>query len=233
MKQELIKKVAWVGDEIVAPPIKGIVLKFSGLGSSDLKWQAEDDDLAWAAHGGLVVVPYHNPWAWMNQDTVDFVDELIDATRQAYHLDEQAPIIATGGSMGGHGALAYTLFSRHKIARCAANCPVADLAYHYGERVDLPRTMHSAFGSYGDITDTLNARSPVHQADKMPPIDYLIIHGVQDEAVAKAHHSDILVEKMRTAGKNVEYLEVEMGHCGPMPADVYQRWLDFVSEGLT
>lgn len=233
MKEELIKKVAWVGDEIVAQPIKGVVLKFSGLGASDLKWQADDDDMAWAANGGLVVVPYHNPWAWMNQDTVDFVDELIEAIRQSYRLEERLPIIATGGSMGGYGALAYTMFSRHKMARCAANCPVCDLPYHYDERADLPRTMHSAFSSYADITDQLIARSPVHQAQKLPGINYLIVHGTQDDAVAKAHHSDVLVAKMRAGGLNIEYLEPEMGHCGPMPADIYQKWIDFVLEGLS
>ena len=232
MKEELLKKVAWIGGENLARPIKEIVLKFSGLGVHTMKGEAEDDDLAWASHGGLVVVPYHNPWTWMNQDTVDFVDELIDGLRGAYHLDENVPIISTGGSMGGHGALLYTILSRHKIDRCVAICPACDLTYHYNERVNLPKTMHSTFRSYGDITDQLVAHSVVHQAYRLPAIDYLMVHGTRDEAVSKECHSDPVVATLRGRGISVEYIEVDMGHGGPVPDDVRWRWIDFVSERL-
>ncbi len=80
--------------------------------------------------------------------------------------------------------------SRHRVAACMALWPVCDLLFHYAERVDLPRTMHHAFGSYEDIATPLREHSPLYQVTAMPDIPYLLIHGDKDQAVQKAAHSD-------------------------------------------
>ncbi len=230
----MIEKVAWIGAPSDDRPAKGIVLQFSGLGASGLKAEASDNDKRLMDAGAVVALPYHNPWAWMNDATVAFVDELVDALRARYSLSETSPLIATGGSMGGHGALAYALLSQRRVTACYANCPVCDLPFHYSERPDLPRTMHSAYGSYGDILALLESHSPFDQAAGMPDIPYLILHGEQDKSVNKAAHSDKLVAKLRARGLNVDYREVvEMAHCGPIGPELAADIEAFLLANLT
>ena len=234
MNTSLIKDVAWTGEAYLGSPITAIILRFSGLGgTTGIKLSADPQELEWAHAGGLVVLPYHNPWAWMNQEAIDFVDELIDTLLDKFDPPSNVPIIATGGSMGGHGALCFTLKSRHKVTRCLAICPVANLLLHYSERPDLPRTMHSAFHSYGNIESVLKEYSPLHQAARMPDIPYLIVHGEKDAAVAKADHSDPFCQALKQAGRNLVYLELpNMEHCSPWDYTSFQATTDFVKGGL-
>ena len=218
MNAKLLRQVSWIGDRYVVGKTRGIILRFGGLGSQGMQNdQNSHAELTWAAAGGLIVTPYHNPWAWMNDATVNFVDEVVDATIAALRLPKNIPIISTGGSMGGHGALAYSFKSRQRITACYALCPVCDLVFHYSERADLPRTMHSAFGSYGEIRTKLIASSPLHQVARLPDIPYLFIHGKKDGSVSKKAHSDKLVKALRQKGRHVQYVEAkEMAHCGPV-----------------
>lgn len=228
MRDDLLDRLAWIGHREVQGPVRGIILRFQGLGAQGMKAAAEPLDLELASRGALVVEPWHGPWAWMNDATRDLYDEVVDAVRARFRLAADLPLIAVGGSMGGHGALAYTFRSRHRVTACFANCPVCDLPFHYGERPDLPRTMHHAIGRYDDITAALEERSPVHQAQRMPAIPYLIVHGVRDQAVNKARHSDRLVALLRQRGLPVEYLEEpEMAHCGPFTWPTWRRVVEF------
>ena len=233
MDRDLVRKVTWLSDRFTEGPVRSIVLRFGGLGGGDMRSGADLMELEWCTKGGLVVVPFANPWAWMNDATREFVDELVDGVRDLLGLPATTPVISTGGSIGGHAALIYPLYSRQPVKACLAQWPVCDLPFHYGERADLPRTMHSAYGSYGDITDRLERNSPVHQAARLPRIPYCIVHGAADQAVAKGPHSDRLVALLRAGGHQVEYLEdPDMGHGGPMTWRIARRMTDFVSENL-
>lgn len=229
MDDSLLNKVAWIGETTVRPPIQKIVLRFSGLGGSDMKAGADGMELEWGQAGALVVTPYHNPWAWMNPAARAFVDELLDGIKARHRLPTDIPVIATGCSMGGQGVLIYTRYARHLIAACVAISPVCDLPYHYTERPDLPRTMHDAFGSYGNIDTALEAHSPYHQTSDMPDIPYLLVHGDQDRAVNKEHHSDQLAAEMSRRGLNLHYYQqAGMGHCGPYDWPLLRTITDFV-----
>jgi len=159
------------------------------------------------------------------------VDELVAALTAQMDLPTDLPVISTGGSMGGHGTLLFTLLTRRPVVACSALFPVCDLLYHYGERPDLPKTMHAAFGDYGDITAKLIERSPLHQVTRMPDVPYLFIHGEKDTAVAKAHHSDRMVVALRALGRNVE--DPEMGHGGPKTLAIERRLTSFAVEHLS
>ena len=63
------------------------------------------EGIYWAEREVLYVIPYNNPWAWMNQQTVDFIDEILDVIFEKYGLPKHTPIVSTGRSMGGLGAL--------------------------------------------------------------------------------------------------------------------------------
>ena len=234
MHESLIDQVAFTSRAALTGPVRALVLRFEGLGCTNLKKDPDMWDLDLASRGGLVITPFHNPWSWMNDATRTFVDELVDAVLARHALAATTPIVATGGSMGGHGALVYAMYTRHRLAGCMANCPPASLVAHYGERPDLPRTMHSAFGSYGDITAELERHSPVHHPERLPKIPYLIVQGVHDAAVSKTLHSDVLVPRMRQLGLDVDYQVWEtMGHCGPMTGAQYRSIIDWIARRWT
>jgi dipeptidyl aminopeptidase/acylaminoacyl peptidase len=235
MDKQVMRQVAWIGDEYLRGPVKGVVLSFHGLGSGAVKAGPSTEELEWAYAGGLVVYPYHEPWAWMNAQARAMTDDLVDAVYREFALPPEAPLVCTGGSMGGQGSLLYTLRARCPVAACLANCPVCDMKYHFTERPDLPPTMRHAFAAYGDDIDAaLAAHSPLAQAAAMPDIPYMIIHGQKDPAVNKARHSDAMVAALRARGLRVEYHEPpHMAHTGPMPLKTLQREVEFVAEALS
>ena len=230
MNQDVIKEVAWVGDEYVKGPIKGVVLSFHGLGQG-VRSGPSIEEFEWARDGGLVVYPYYGPWAWMNRQARAMVDELVDAIYAAYGLADRIPLICTGGSMGGQASLLYTRYAKRQVSACLANCPVCDMSYHFHERPDLPPTIRHAFLGYqGSLESLLAEHSPLNQVTAMPDIPYRIIHGGKDGAVAKRFHSDKLVAAMRKRKMTVEYVEVaDMGHCAPLPVKVMQQNIEFVT----
>ena len=233
--KQSIKQVAWVGDDFLQGPIRGVVLEFHGLGGG-CKWDPDMVDMAWAKAGGLVVHPYYGPWSWMNRPARAFVDELVDAIYAAYGLADSVPLISTGGSMGGQGTLLYTRYARRPIKACLALFPVCDLVYHFGERADLPPTILYAMRACqgDDLQALLREHSPLHQVAAMPSIPYLFIHGDKDQAVSKEHHSDPMVAAMRARKMDVEYMEIPgMGHGSRMPLELFQKEVQFVTKYLT
>jgi len=230
----LLDKLAWLNSEYVRPPISGIVLRFPGPGSSGIKSDPDYSyDLEWGHFGALTVLPYQDPWGWMNPSVLHFTDDLVEAIRYRHHLGPEVPLLSTGASMGGHAALLYAMKSRHRVAACMALCPVCDLPFSYAERLDLPRTLHHAFGSYKDITAQLHEHSPLHQVRSMPDIPYLLVHGERDLSVKKSAHSDPMVAAMRQRHLRVDYVECpNMGHVGPMDYETNYKIVHFVISNL-
>ena len=226
---EVIRQSAWVGDDFLKGPARAVIVVFHGLNSGWIKNNAGNDEAEWGASGGLVVFPYYGPWAWMNRSARGFVDSLIPAVYRQFNVPPEVPLIIVGGSMGGQGALIYTRYSPHIISACLADYPVCDTAYHFTERPDLPPTMRYAYRDEPNFQLALEAHSPVAQAEHMPRIPYLIIHGDKDTAVNKEKHSDRFVSEMKLAGRPVEYVQVPgMGHGSNIPFEVLRKRIDWV-----
>lgn len=206
---------AYCNNQICTKPILGIVISFFGLGISSMYSEDTDDGCRYAEKGILYLIPYQNPWAWMNNQTVNYTDELMDVLFKEYNLPDNLPVVSSGGSMGGQSALVYTAYAKRTPAACVVNCPVCDLPYHYTERSDLPRTLYSAFGTYsGTMEDALCSASPLHLIDKMPiSTSYFIFHCEEDRAVNKQKHSDRFVRKMIEKHTVSYYTVPEKGHC--------------------
>jgi len=226
-----LRSFAYVSDESIDGEIKAVCLNFPGLGGMEMKSALDPADVKLAHRGMLFVYPFVNPWNWMNQPTVEFADEVMSAVKTKFSIADDCPLILRGGSMGGYSVLTYAMFSRYRVDGIFALCPVTDLYFHFSERPDLPRTIHSAMGDYGDISELLRQRSPNHHPEKLPAAcRYLIIHGCQDDRVNKAAHSDTLVPLMRQRNLDVTYIEdPTMRHCGPMnyaSVTAIERFLD-------
>ncbi len=215
---ETLRRFAYSNDGSCTRPIRGIVLNFYGLGANGMKNGSEWGD-EFAKQGVILLEPYYNPWSWMNDLTVSFVDELIDVLFDAYRLPEGTPIVSTGFSMGGLASLVYARYAARTPKACVSNCPVCDLVYHFGEREDLPRTLYSAFHHY-DMTleEALKTASPLHLVPSMPDIGYHIFHCGADQAVNIDRHSRRFVSAMLEAGKRIELRVCPgQGHCQLTP----------------
>lgn len=212
-----LNSFAYVAADALPGEIKAVCLTFPGLNGIEMKSFLDYGDTKLAQLGILFVFPFVNPWNWMNDRTVKFVDEVMDAVIAKYRLGKDCPLILRGGSMGGYSVLAYAMFSRYRPAAVFANCPVTDIYFHRTERPDLPRTINDAMGDYGDISEVLQERSPNYHPEKLPDCRYLIVHGFNDKSVNKAAHSDKLVAQMKARGMTVTYVEDgKMAHCNPM-----------------
>ncbi|MBQ4054514.1 MAG: prolyl oligopeptidase family serine peptidase [Clostridia bacterium] len=212
---ENLRSFAYSNDDKVVGKIKGIIVFFVGLGGCSMYNDGNPWADSFAEKGVVFVIPYHNPWAWMNRQTVDFTDEIIDVIFKKHDLDESTPVVSCGGSMGGLSSIVYTAYSKRTPASCVASCPVCDLPYHFTERVDLPRTLYTAFASYeGTLEDALRSASPLHLVDRLPTAtDYTVFHCDKDTAVNIEKHSNRFVELMKREHDITYYVIPDRGHC--------------------
>ena len=106
-----LRNFCYSNDKLLTESVKGIVLDFKGLGFSNMFNSDSDDAINYAKKGIIYVIPYYNPWAWMNIQTVNFVDEIIGVLINQYNLTESnVKIVSSGESMGGLSALVYCAY---------------------------------------------------------------------------------------------------------------------------
>ena len=229
MTWENLDSFAYTNSAIVGDSPKGVLISFMGLGGAATHFGAQSTEgIMWAEKGILFVLPYINPWNWMNRQAIDYTDEIIDVIFGHYGFGESTPLISSGGSMGGQAALVYTRYAKRTPKACFANCPVCDMPFHFTERPDLPRTIYSAYyNEEGDIETVCRRYSPLHLADEMPDVPYYIFHATADKAVNIDAHSEKFVTAMKPS-HNVTYIKVEgYGHCA-FPPHVTVRWNELI-----
>lgn len=211
---ENLRSFTYSNDRLIKGSIKGIVINFHGLGVSSMCNDDPGDALEFAEEGIIYLHPYYNPWCWMNEQTVSYVDEIVDVICDGYSLGGDVKIVSSGGSMGGLGALVYCVYSKRMPSACVANCPVCDLPFHMTERSDLPRTLYSAFANFdGTMEEALRSRSPLHLVDRMPHIPYTVFHCLGDKSVNIDRHSEAFVKAMKQS-HDIEYIRVaHRNHC--------------------
>ncbi len=224
---EDLRKFCYSNDQLITSPIKGICLDFFGLNNTAMFWEDSERAVKFAAQGIIYVRPYLNPWAWMNRQGVEITDRIVDVLAAHYGL-EKVGVCSTGGSMGGLSALVYPCHTRQRVVACVANCPVCDLPYHLTERVDLPRTLYSAFYDCENFDAALREHSPLHLIAAMPRVPYHIFHCEADQAVNMEMHSVRFVDAMRAAEYELTYDTVpEAGHCKLSP-EAWEKFDGFI-----
>ena len=212
---ENLSSYAYTNANLIQGKPKGIILDFFGLGCQAMYHNDIDAGKYYAEAGALLVIPYSNPWGWMNKDEVRLTDEILDVLFEKYGLDENTPIVSTGGSMGGLACIVYTKYAKRTPVGCVSNCPVCDLPFHYTERVDLPRTLYSAFYSYDcSLDEALKGNSPLHLASSLPEkTKYVVFHCEQDSMVNIDAHSEKFVNEL-SKYRSVDYYRVpDRDHC--------------------
>lgn len=203
---ENLRSFTYSNDKICTQPIRGIVIDHCWLGQQAMHKEDPAEGKLYAENGILFLIPYSNPWGWMNRQALAFAEEILDVVMEHYNLPDNTPIVSTGTSMGGLATLVYTRYAKRTPVACVANCPVCDLVYHFTERPDLPRTIYSAFFNYeGTMEDALKLNSPLHLAKEMPDTEYTLFHGDADTAVNIHKHSERFVEAMKETGHRITY----------------------------
>lgn len=222
-----IRNFAYVNENLCKGKIKGIIVRFLGLGLTVMHDTDTDEGKYYAEKNILYVMPYNNPWSWMNKQAVAYTNEIIDVLIQKYNLSESLPIVYMGGSMGGQSALTYTVYSKYKPIACVVNCPVCDVVYHLNERADLPKTLYSAlFNEQTSFANALESISPFHLIDKMPKIEYHFFHGDKDIMVS-LDHSKRMVRELKKHNYNVTFDIMEgCGH-GDLTPKAKEMFLDY------
>lgn len=218
----------WSNYPLIKGDIEAVTLIFNGLGGGicDRYYPLE---LALAESNILTVIPYYGPWSWMNRQSRLFVDDLVEHIYSGLALPEDTPLVSCGGSMGGCASLLYCRYCKKAAIGCIALYPVCDVKWHFRERSDVAPTMCQAFFGYGkEWNEVLTEQSPLCQADLMPHIPYLFIHGEEDKAV-NISHSEKMTAALLERGHQVEYYRIpHMGHSASVPLWVWQKQIDFV-----
>ena len=230
---ENLRNFAYSNDKICKKPIRGIVVYFFGLGHMTMFNEDHDEAQYYGERGILYVVPYKNPWAWMNRQAVDFTDEIIDVLMTEYDLPENIPIVSSGRSMGGQSSLVYTAYAKRTPVACVGDCPVCDTVFHFTERDDLPRTLYSAvWGEDGTLNEALARISPLHIIDKMPRVKYRIFHCGADKLVNIDAHSKKFVAALFERGYDVTLDVVEgRGHCD-LSLDAKIKFAKYITDSI-
>lgn len=228
-----LRNFAYSNDVVCQKPIKGIVISFFGLGSTNMYDKDTATGQFYAEKGILYVVPYNNPWAWMNKQALSYTDEIIDVLCEHYDLKENVPIVSTGGSMGGQSALVYTACAKHTPVACVVNCPVCDMLYHYDERKDLPRTLYSSlYNEKGNLEDALRHISPLHLIEKMPKVKYHIFHCDEDSAVNIEAHSKKFITELEKRQYDFTFDIVKgRGHCD-LTLEMHRKFAEYVLSAI-
>ena len=219
--------------------VRGVVVELPGLGGGSCLgglMERQDYDTpftrAFAKAGVVVAYMFPGPWSWGNMGETRMTDAVVDALMAKYALPADAPIVVSGGSMGGIGALNYARYSRHRVNAVAAACPCVDVLASFDCHPDFPRTYVSAVaGCDMMLEDALKAISPVEQAAHMPRIPYFICSDAEDELFPVAQ-CDQYVELLRAHGHSVTY-ERQPGqpHGGFIP-EVRQKLHDFMMDAV-
>lgn len=191
---------------------RGAVLEFPGLGGGsclgghmDNETYETDYTRRLAEEGILAVYCCLGPWSWMNRGAVRMTEAICGALVERYGLSPSFPFAASGGSMGGTGALIWSLSTRFRVAGCAAACPGIDLLNHYFDNPPHLRSLFASVASYDvPVEEGLKSISPQYRLDELPKIPYFIVGDGRDECFPIAT-TDSFVARMRDRGLEVDY----------------------------
>ena len=214
-------KYAYSSEKLCRIPFRAVVVEFYGqLNSCEIIHEDPDTALYFAEHDILYVMPYTNPWSWMNRQAIAYTDEVLDVLYERFTIPSDLPMAVIGEFMGAQSALVYMAYGKRKASACAAICPPCELKTLFNDRKDIPRTLYnSLFHEPGDLSKALQAASPLYLTDKMSDSFYRIDQYDIDPELPRKKHADLFVSAMAESGHTVQYhICPGTGHCRLEPA---------------
>lgn len=235
INKDTVNLYARTNEELIATKVRGIVLEFPGLGGNSclgglMELGTYDDEFArkCAANGIVLAYMFCGPWSWMNKGAVKMTDTVVDAIREKYALGSETPIAVCGGSMGGLGAIIYSVDTKHTIAACAAACPCCDVLDRFHCKESFARTFIRAVADYDmPMEEALKTISPMHRIGDMKKIPYFLVNCCDDEVFPEAQ-LDEYVEKLKVRGHSVEYRKMPGKKHGEFNSEVKAELKEFL-----
>ena len=217
--------------------VKGIILEFPGLdggsclgGTMTRCEYASDYAKDFAKNGILLAYLFPGPWSWGNKGAIRMADAVVAAIAKKYHLVDNFPLAACGGSMGGVGCLLYAADSVYSVAAVAAACPCIDIVDRMDSHPDFPRTIICAAAGYDmPIEAALQKISLITRVDDMPDIPYFICSDGDDE-VFPEEQCNYYVDVLKNKGYQVEYVQQPTLRHGEFTPEVRKRLHDFLKD---
>jgi Dipeptidyl aminopeptidases/acylaminoacyl-peptidases len=223
-------------EKLIFDTIKAVAVEFPGLGGGSCLGginavgdYCDSYAAECAKRGILLVYCFTGPWSWMNRGAVKIANAIVDAVYERFNLADSTPLISTGGSMGGLGALMFSAYSNRKPAACAVSGPCCDAVAAYYAHPDFPRTFMCAVADYDmPLDEALKSLSPLYNVELMPHIPYYIVHTGADEVLPYEKHTMPFIEKLKALGHNVTFVyEPGRAHCDITPPvrDAFNRFI--------
>ena len=177
-------------------------------------------------HGRAYAQALRGAWGLVDHaDCVDVVAAVVSSGRA-----DPARVVAMGGSAGGFTVLNLLAHHGDRFAAGVALYPVTDL-FHLDARTHRYEAhyCYSLVGPLPAAADCYRHRSPITVADQIST-PLLLLHGTDDEVVPVGQ-TEALVERLRRAGRTVDYHRYEgEGHGWGRPetvVDELERVHDF------
>lgn len=177
-------------------------------------------------HGRAYAQALRERWGAVDHaDCADLVAAIVSSGRA-----DPGRIVAMGGSAGGFTVLNLLAHHGDRFAAGVALYPVADL-FNLSERTHRYESHYcdSLVGPLPGAADRYRERSPITVADQITA-PLLLLHGTNDDVVPVGQ-TDALVERLRRAGRTVDYHRYEgEGHGWGRPetvVDELERVHDF------
>ena len=235
INKDTVELFSRTNETLIKTKVKGIILEFPGLGGNSclgglMELGTYDDEFAakCAEVGIVLVYMFSGPWSWMNKGAVKMTDAVVDAIIDKYKLSKDVPISVCGGSMGGLGAIIYSIETKHKIMSCAAACPCVDVLDRYNCNPSFARTFIRAVADYDmAVEDALKTISPMHRVDDMRKIPYFIVNCCADEIFPETQ-LDSYVETLNDKGYCVEYRKMPGKKHGEFVPEIKEELKEFV-----
>ncbi len=213
-----------------------IVLEVTGLGggsclggTSHRKPYETEYAKRLAENGIVLAFVFTGPWTYMNRAAVKICDLVVDCLRAKWEMDENCPLIMTGGSMGGLGALIYAADTRHTLRAVVSCCPCYDAVYYFELSPDRARAMLTSVAGYDmPIMDAIATISPAHRLNEMPHLPYFIACDGADNLFDADGMERFAIDLDAATGGQVSFRRMEgIGHGGFIP-EVREEITEFV-----
>ncbi|MBQ9071436.1 MAG: hypothetical protein IJY23_08870 [Clostridia bacterium] len=205
---------AFLNEDTLVYPVRAVCVCFHGYTDATIYDRSNEEARSLGERGIAWVFPYYSVWAWMSKSSQSFCEQVLDAVYDRLGIDEDVPLVVSGGSMGGLTALNYLVYGKRPAIACALNCPVTDMNRIFEDRRDFRRAILSAhIEEDGELSAIMEKYSPVRFADRLPKIPYFLVFGEDDPYFIKTQMPPI-VERFKECGiSHVLRLEPGMKHC--------------------
>lgn len=159
----------------------------------------------------ICVSPDLGPNHWMNAQARSKLAGLLDFLLTRWPIDGQC-IHLFGLSMGGSGSLIFAAHYPDRVRKVGSAMGVTDFTRFYAEG-PYQACLRQAFGGGPDeVTDIYREQSVLWNIDRLAGVPVLVLHGTED-AIVPIWNARDFVARMRAAGQEVTYFEIEgRGH---------------------